>query len=234
MSEEEQIFHIGLTDTQTCSYLPAQQERLAVVMEKKLHSAAGYNFLIQAGFRRSQEMLYRPHCDNCSACESLRIDVAHFTPSKSQKRQLKQLDKLRCEYKETLDDDWFALYSAYIEQRHADGSMYPPDKEGFLQFIQASWQTTRYLHLYQDEQLIAVAVTDSLPQGLSAMYSFFSPTHPWSLGSLCVLAQLVIAKKQQLPWIYLGYQIDECDAMNYKKKFTPHQRYRNECWQDDE
>ena len=225
---------VGLTQTHTCGYLNNKDERLAVILEPELHSVVGYNSVIQDGFRRSGETLYRPQCPNCNACESLRVNVEKFTPSKSQKRQLKQLAQLQLQLKTQLDDNWFAIYDDYISQRHRNGSMYPADKERFLSFIQTAWQKTQYLHLYQNEKLIAVAVTDILPEGWSAIYSFFTANHAWSLGTLCVLAQLQLAKQQNIPWLYLGFQIDQCNAMKYKKDFKPHQRYINEAWQNVE
>lgn len=216
---------IGVMAPSTCSYLPSQQESVAVLLDPDLHSAAGYDALIQAGFRRSGNNIYRPHCQACTACHSLRVDVAHFTPSRSQKRHLSQLKRLTVVAKETLDPAWFSLYERYISARHRNGSMYPANKRDFSSFVQSDWQPSCFIHLYQDETLIGVAVTDILDNGYSAIYSFFEPEHNWSLGSLCVLAQLQLAQENNIPWLYLGFQIEDCMAMNYKKKFKPHQRY---------
>lgn len=225
---------IGLTETHQCGYLTEENERLAVILEPELHTTMGYEALIQSGFRRSADTLYRPHCPNCNACQSLRIDVMNFTPSKSQKRQLKQLQQLDFELKEELDANWFDLYDQYISKRHANGSMYPAQKERFLNFIQSSWLKVKYLHIYQNNQLIAVAAIDTLLTGWSAIYTFFAPDHPWSLGSICILAQLELAKKHNIIWLYLGYQIDACSVMNYKKKYQPHQRFHDETWHDQQ
>ncbi|MBV7297610.1 arginyltransferase [Enterovibrio paralichthyis] len=215
----------GIMAPSNCSYLPGQQESVAVLLEPDMHSEEGYNLLIQSGFRRSGNNIYRPHCLACTACQSLRINVAEFAPSKSQKRHISQLKRLHTVISDQLDDNWFALYEHYISVRHRNGSMYPANKNDFLSFVQSRWQRSLYLHLYENGQLIAIAVTDVLDNGLSAIYSFFDPEHPWSLGSLCVLAQIRLAQDYQLPWLYLGFQIDECSAMNYKRKFNPHQRY---------
>lgn len=215
----------GVMAPSNCSYLPGQQESVAVLLEPDMHSEEGYNLLIQSGFRRSGNNIYRPHCLACTACQSLRINVAEFAPSKSQKRHIGQLKRLHTVINDQLDDNWFALYEHYISVRHRNGSMYPANKNDFLNFVQSRWQRSLYLHLYENGQLIAIAVTDVLDNGLSAIYSFFDPEHPWSLGSLCVLAQIRLAQDYQLPWLYLGFQIDECSAMNYKRKFNPHQRY---------
>ncbi|SKA48066.1 arginine-tRNA-protein transferase [Enterovibrio nigricans DSM 22720] len=208
-----------------------QQETIAVVLEPELHSVTGYAWLIQSGFRRSGNTLYRPHCQRCSACQSLRVDTHLFTPSKSQKRQINQLKRLTVELKTELDEDWFDLYDRYISARHRDGSMYPARKDDFLSFIGSTWQRTYYVHLYENQNLIAIAVTDVISRGFSAIYSFFDPDHPWSLGSLCVLAQIELAKQNKIPWLYLGFQIDACPAMKYKTKYHPHQRFIDGTWQ---
>ena len=216
-----------------CNYLADQEESVAVVLDADLHTDRGYGFLVQSGFRRSGNNIYRPYCDACKACHSLRVDTLGFIPSRSQKRHLSQLKRLSVEFKDEMDSDWFSLYERYISARHFNGSMYPANKHDFRSFVQSDWQTSKYLHLYQDgKQLIAIAVTDMLENGYSAIYSFFEPTHAWSLGSLCVLAQIEQARKNDIPWLYLGFQIDACSAMNYKQKFKPHQRYVAGSWID--
>ncbi|WP_407332669.1 arginyltransferase [Enterovibrio sp. 27052020O] len=224
-------FRVGVMAPSSCPYLPEKKESIAVVVDPELHNMTGYNALIQSGFRRSGGNIYRPHCANCSACQSLRVDTFGFTPTKSQKRQLNQLSRMDVRLQDTLDDEWFSLYERYINKRHQHGSMYPANKHDFLSFVLSDWQDSKFLHLFDQGTLIAIAVTDVLEHGYSAIYSFFDPDHPWSLGSLCVLAQINAAKKNRTPWLYLGFQIDECDAMCYKQRFKPHQRFIAGQWQ---
>ncbi|MDD1781249.1 arginyltransferase [Enterovibrio sp. ZSDZ35] len=226
-----QTFRVGVTPPSTCNYLPEQQETIAVVIDPELHSEQGYSWLIQSGFRRSGNSIYRPYCQACSACQSLRVDTQQFHPSKSQKRQINQLKRLNIELKSELDDGWFDLYDRYISARHSDGSMFPANKDDFLSFVGSEWQPTRYVHIYEEHALVAVAITDITTDGFSAIYSFFDPDHPWSLGSLCVLAQLELAKQNGVPWLYLGFQIDACQAMSYKIKYRPYQRFIAGSWQ---
>ncbi len=221
---------LGLTPNEPCSYLPKEQQSLAFVILPHLLSSENYNQWLQAGFRRTGNNLYRPQCENCSRCHSLRIDIQHFSPSKSQKRQLNQLSKLEVHFQDTLDKNWFSLYEAYISERHREGAMFPANQKDFLSFIQSHWQETRYLHLYEKGELIAVAITDVFHSAYSAIYSFFAPQHKLSLGSLCVLAQIQEAKRKGQAWLYLGFQIDTCQAMNYKDKFKPNQKYINNTW----
>ncbi|CZF86337.1 arginyltransferase [Grimontia marina] len=229
-----QSIRIGVMAPSACSYLAGHEESVAVVLDPELHTDSGYGFLVQSGFRRSGNNIYRPYCNACTACHSLRVDTHGFIPSRSQKRHLSQLKRLTVEFKDKMDTNWFSLYERYISARHRSGSMYPANKEDFRSFVKSDWQTSKYLHLYEDEKLIAIAVTDLLEHGYSAIYSFFEPAHAWSLGSLCVLAQIEQARKSDIPWLYLGFQIDACSAMNYKQKFKPHQRYVAGSWIDGE
>lgn len=222
---------IGLTQEHPCSYLSNQKERVAIAVDAELHSAADYEMLLANGFRRSGETIYVPHCVNCHACQAIRVDVKHFKLSKSQRRLINKATSLRWELKPQMDSGWFSLYAAYISQRHRHGSMYPPKQQEFEHFSRATWLETHYLHIYSGKQLLAIAVTDMLPDSLSAFYTFFTPESDLSLGTLAVLCQIQYCKKLQKSWLYLGYQIDSCPAMNYKVHFHPHQRLVNRRWQ---
>ncbi|SJL83286.1 arginyltransferase [Vibrio palustris] len=232
MNSDMQHIRIGLTTPHTCSYLPEQQERLAVAIDASLQTPDKFELLLANGFRRSGDVIYQPHCLNCQACEALRIDIPSSTPSKSQKRLLnKAKPTFHWELKPKMDENWFNLYARYINTRHRNGSMFPPNRENFAAFAQCDWLNTRYLHVYDNHQLIAIAITDIMTNSASAFYTFFDPDIPLSLGTLCVLYQIEMCKKQDLQWLYLGYQIDECPAMNYKVRFNAHQRLVNQRWQ---
>ncbi len=221
---------LGLMQKTPCPYLPFQEARNAIVIDEDFHTPDGYDVLIQSGYRRTGNNIYRPYCDTCQACHSLRINMLDFHPSKSQKKHLKQLKNLNVLFKSNLDDNWFSLYERYISQRHNTGSMYPANKDEFIDFTHSQWQNVTFMHVYENNILIAIAVTDIVPSGLSALYTFFEPEHHYSLGSLCILSQIKKAKKLDLPWVYLGYQIDNCQGMNYKTKFKPNERFINGEW----
>ena len=221
---------IGLTPASVCNYLPTEQEQLGVVMDHHWLSPSGYGVLIASGYRRSGTAVYRPMCPHCQACIPLRIDCHNFIPSKSQKRQLNQMKRLRWEFKSELDPNWFALYERYIRARHASGSMYPANKEQFFEFCTAAWMDTLFLHVYDGDTLLAIAVTDIFDDALSAVYSFFDPDSPLSLGTLCVLYQIQYGRQTGRKWLYPGYQIDNCRAMNYKTRFKPCQKLVNGGW----
>ncbi len=221
----------GVTQAFQCSYLDEQQEQLLVCMEDDEDLNAHYSSLIQVGFRRSGEQLYRPYCKNCNACESLRIVTASFKPSRSQKRILNKNNDIAVETVVHERDDYYSLYETYISLKHSDGSMYPPSYEQYRNFIHCNWQNPIYIEGRIKDKLVGVAVTDKVNRGLSALYTYFDPNMSnRSLGTFFILQQIKECKKLNIPYLYLGYQIDECSKMNYKRKFLPHQRYQNGHW----
>jgi arginyl-tRNA--protein-N-Asp/Glu arginylyltransferase len=221
----------GVTQSFTCSYLPDREEKLLVCMEPAEDLTEHYSSIIQAGFRRSGEQLYRPHCKSCSACESLRVLSTHFVLSKSQKRVLAKNKNIVVTVIEGERDDYYALYEKYIIGAHQDGSMFPPSYEQYRNFIHCYWQSPLFIEGRIDGKLVGVAVTDKVKDGLSALYTFFDPDmSKYSLGTFFILQQIQICQQRQIPYLYLGYQIDQCNKMNYKNKFHPHQRYSDNKW----
>lgn len=226
----------GITQTFSCSYLPEQEEQLLVYAGENGLLAPRYGQLIQAGFRRSGDQIYRPHCPSCSACQSLRIPVLDFIPSRSQKRLLTKNKSLHYALSEIPKDTYYPLYERYINERHCDGSMYPASVEQYKGFLLCGWQRPIFIEAYHEDALIAVAVTDAIDdqeghRALSALYTFYDPDYEkQSLGTWMILQQIAIAEQQQRQFLYLGYQVDECQKMTYKSNFFPHQRFINNQW----
>jgi len=219
------MIKVVLTPPMPCSYLDNQQEQILVVQDDELHNQAGYEMLLLNGFRRSGNDVYRPHCQMCQACQSIRIDSALFKPSKSQKRLLNKNKHIEMRVSHQPQADYYPLYQSYINTQHSDGAMFPASQAQYDGFITSAWLTPTFIEFYLDDRLIAVAVTDVMADSLSAMYCFYDPAYlANSLGTYAVLQQLAIAKQTGKKWLYLGYQIDQCSKMNYKVKFNPHQR----------
>ncbi|MCG9684222.1 arginyltransferase [Vibrio sp. Isolate23] len=231
MSSDLQQIRIGLTDSHPCSYLKDKQERVAVALDPAMHTASSYEVLLANGFRRSGDTIYKPHCDHCQSCQALRVSIPDIELSKSQKRLRNKAQHLTWELRDEMIPGWFELYSHYINVRHRNGTMYPPKQNEFAKFSQCHWLNTQYLHVYDQDRLIAIAVTDILSNSASAFYTFFDPDSELSLGTLGVMFQLEYCRQQGKQWLYLGYQIDECPAMNYKVRFQRHQRLVNQRWQ---
>jgi len=221
---EDVHLKVGLTPEHPCSYLDHQQEQLLVLMEHSLLNASGYERLLTAGFRRSGNDIYRPHCPRCQACQSLRIHADHFRPSRSQQRirhRNRDIDIVL-----SVDDkpEYYLLYEKYIRGRHQDGSMSPPDQRQYESFIHCKWLPPLYMEMRCAGELVGVAATDQLPHSLSAMYTFFDPDlADRSLGTFAILSQLELAKNTGRSWLYLGYLVEACRKMNYKRNYLPHE-----------
>jgi arginine-tRNA-protein transferase len=215
-----------------CSYLEDQEATTLFVDPRQPVDQKLYSKLSVLGFRRSGNHIYRPHCAQCNACIPARIPVADFERSRAQKRTWDRNQDLRVICTDEInDDDAFDLYHRYISIRHADGDMYPPDREQYQAFLNSVWDCTRYFRFYDRARLVAVAVVDRLEDGLSAIYTFFDPaTTRRSLGTYAILWQVEQARTAGLDYLYLGYWIRDCQKMSYKSDYRPLQMYTNSRW----
>jgi arginine-tRNA-protein transferase len=220
------------TEPHNCSYLPAEEAITLFVdpaadIDINLHTS-----LSERGFRRSGNILYKPDCNHCHECISIRIDVARYQFNRSDKRILKRNCDLQVfEVEHINHDDFYDLYAHYIGKRHADGDMYPPSREQFINFFSNPFGNTRFVVFKKAENLKAVAVIDLFTSGISAVYTFFDPDDEQrSLGKLAVLWQIQQAQSLQLPYVYLGYWVKHCTKMNYKTQFHPTEIYLNKRW----
>lgn len=193
-----------------------------------------YNELIQLGFRRSGGYLYRPHCPNCNECISMRLPVKRYRYSRNDKRTLKKNKDLCIKtIKGKFFEEHYELYRHYINNRHAGGSMENPSKSDYHRFLICDWANTEFIEFRQGKKLLAVAVTDIISTGQSAVYTFFDPEEKErSLGHYAILKQLELTGNQQLPYLYLGYWIKDCDKMSYKSRYKPAEGYINDMWVD--
>lgn len=211
------------TPEHRCSYLENQQAKTIFVDPKAELDLHGYSQLSELGFRRSGNHIYRPHCDNCSACISARVLTTEFQPSKSQKRVTNLNKDLQVSsHQPSFSQENYALYERYINSRHQDGDMYPASQEQFETFLVESNQNTRFIEFRHNNKLLAISVVDYLEQGISAIYTFFDPKHQHrSLGKYAVLYLIERARCEGLPYLYLGYWIRDCQKMSYKIDYLP-------------
>ena len=224
---------IGLSQRFECSYLSDREEQLLVILDPSCYTPQGFEALLKQGFRRSGEQIYRPHCPACNLCKSIRVNAPLFTPSRSQKRKLNKVKDFTVAISTTEKPAYFELYTRYINERHADGTMYPPDRNQYDSFLLCRWMPIHFLELWHDDVLVAVAVTDVMNNALSAIYTFFDPDYAHlSLGSVMIMKQIEHAQEMDMQYVYLGYQIDECKKMRYKKQFLPAQQLCNDHWID--
>lgn len=222
-----------ITPEHACSYLPREDAVTLFVDPAITLNEHIYSTLVSLGFRRSGEHIYRPHCPTCRACVPVRIAVNHFKSSRTQRRIKKANSDLLLQWHDAeFSTEHFELYKRYLLSRHPGSSMSSDDPAQYRRMMLTQWGNTRLLEMRRGEQLLAVAITDWLDDGLSAVYTFFSPDEPKrSLGIFSILQQISAALAQGLPYVYLGYWIEPCENMSYKKNFTAVQCFDGQRWQ---
>lgn len=229
-----------VTAPQPCPYLPGRMERKLFTALQGEQAQKLNDSLSKQGFRRSQNVLYRPSCAECSACLSARIRVADFTPSRTQKRILKRAEGLRRNATSPwATEDQFSLFRRYLDQRHADGGMADMDIFEFAAMIEETPIKSRVIEYTQpsgpngrERSLAAVCLTDVFDDGLSMVYSFYDPDlTPLSLGTYVILDHIAIAREAGLPYVYLGYWVPGSRKMGYKAGFSALEIYKGGIWQ---
>ena len=222
-----------LTPGGPCPYLPGRVERkvfarLTGALAQPLSEA-----LTHSGFRRSQSIAYRPACDGCNACVSVRIVVKDFHLSRSQKRIAKRnTDLSRATAPAEATREQFALLRTYLDSRHSGGGM---SDMGLFDYVAMVEETPVNTHIAEyrkpDGALLAAALTDVLRDGLSMVYSFFhAGEDARSLGTYMILDHVKAAKARGLPYVYLGYWVRGSRKMDYKSRFLPQERLMPDGW----
>ncbi len=224
-----------VTAPQPCPYLEGRMERKLFTALQGDGAQRLNDGLSKQGFRRSQNVLYRPSCAECAACLSARISVADFTPSKSQKRTIRRNANLeRRATSPWATEDQYALFRRYLESRHATGGMADMDAFEFAAMVEETPIRTRVIE-YVDRKtgaLIAVCLTDVLDDGVSMVYSFFDPERARdSIGTFIILDHIRIARESGLPHIYLGYWVPGSPKMGYKAGFSGLEIYIGGVWE---
>ncbi|MES1991126.1 MAG: arginyltransferase [Pseudomonadota bacterium] len=216
-----------ITAPQPCPYLPDRFEKKVFTHLLSENAVSLNDTLSQAGFRRSQNIAYRPACDGCSACVSVRIRVNDFTPNRGFRRILIRNDDLVSATKPaTATKEQFSLLRAYLDERHPHGGMAdmtPIDYVSMIEDTTVRSSLIEYRKIGEENSpLYATALTDQLQDGLSMVYSFYNPQEDTrSLGSFMVLDHVARARALGLPYVYLGYWVADCRKMAYKMRFRP-------------
>lgn len=230
-ADDMRVFHSG---EHVCGYFHDRIARDLVMDPRDPRLPLAYPTALGWGFRRSGDVVYRPHCLACRACVATRLPVAEFKPDRSQRRCLKRNADLEVRILPAKrSDEHLALYKRYLRSRHADGGMQQHGAVEFDQFLVGTWSDTRFMEVRQrdDHRLLAVAVTDRAPDALSAVYTFYDPEQTErGLGTYCVLQQIEWAKRDGRQFLYLGYWIAGHGKMDYKRRFQPAQGFENGQW----
>ncbi len=231
-SSNRSDLHLFASPSHPCNYLPEQEATTVFADPKYPKSMQLYSTLSQYGFRRSGRHIYRPNCAGCNACVPVRVNVHQFRPRRGQRRTwAANLDLRVHQLDATFSAEHFALYERYLNVRHTAGGMDNPTPEQYLEFLTSEWSNTVFYEFRLESDLVAVAVTDHLSDGLSAVYTFFDPMlKQRRLGVYCVLWQIEKAKRLNLEWLYLGYLIEDSPKMSYKGEYQPQQRYIADHW----
>ncbi|MBC6441656.1 MAG: arginyltransferase [Rhodobacteraceae bacterium] len=227
-----------VTVPQPCPYLAGRIERKLFVALHGNHASVLNDSLSRQGFRRSQNILYRPSCADCRACLSARIRVADFEPRRRHRRVMrKNTDLRRTTTSPWATEDQFDLFRRYLEVRHADGDMADMDIFEFAAMIEETPVRSQLVEYTRPattgrEKLTAVSLTDVLEDGLSMVYSFFEPTMAdRSLGTWVILDHIELAREAGLPYVYLGYWIPGSPKMGYKASFGALEIFCAGTWQ---
>lgn len=220
------------TPAHDCSYLPGHDATTLFVDPEFPKNSSVYTLLSQNGFRRSGEHVYRPNCHDCAACVPVRVPVDKFSPRRSQRRALRDNSDLRVVAHESeFCEEHFLLYGRYLSARHANGGMDNPTRKQYREFLLSSWASTVLYEFRLAGHLVAVAATDHLSDGLSAVYTFFDPDFaPRGIGTYSILWQIEESRRLGLEWLYLGYWIAESPKMLYKREFQPQERFIEGSW----
>ena len=228
-----------VTAPQPCPYLEGRVERKLFTSLQGDGAERLNDSLSKQGFRRSQNVVYRPSCAECSACLSARIRVADFAPNRSQRKVLARGAAIRRQATSAwATEDQYDLFRRYLDARHADGGMADMDAFEFAAMIEETPIRTRVIQYTLPQKggeadLIAVTLTDVFDDGLSMVYSFYDPDlDRLSLGTYAILDHVALAREAGLPYVYLGYWVPGSRKMGYKAAFSALEVFKGGVWQD--
>ena len=232
-----------LTAPSPCPYLPGHEERKVFTHLVGDRAAELNDLLTHGGFRRSQSIAYRPACEACRACISVRVVVEDFRPTRSMRRVQERNQDIVGEMRVGVPtSEQYSVFRAYLDSRHRDGGMADMTVLDYAMMVEDSHVETRIVEYRRrgpdstingrgTGALLAVALTDVLSDGLSMVYSFFeAEPSPRSLGTFMILDHIARARRMGLPYVYLGYWVQGSRKMDYKGRFLPQERLAPEGW----
>jgi arginyl-tRNA--protein-N-Asp/Glu arginylyltransferase len=232
-----------LTAPSPCPYLPGREERKVFTHLVGERAGELNDLLTHGGFRRSQSIAYRPACEACRACVSVRVLVDAFRPTRNMRRILDMNADVVSDMKSAVPtSEQYSVFRSYLDTRHRDGGMADMTVLDYAMMVEDSHVQTRLIE-YRERgpdtavtnrgsgRLLAVALTDLLADGLSMVYSFFDADFAdRSLGTYMILDHIQRARSMQLPHVYLGYWVEGSRKMDYKARFLPQERLSPEGW----
>jgi arginine-tRNA-protein transferase len=231
-----------LTAPSPCPYLPGKEERKVFTHLVGERAPELNNLLTHGGFRRSQSIAYRPACERCQACVSVRVLADEFRPTRNMRRVRERNADMAGEMRVAVPTpEQYSVFRAYLDARHGDGGMADMTVLDYAMMIEDSHVQTRLVEYRRRDsnlrergegELMAVALTDVLKDGLSMVYSFYEPGFAdRSLGTYMILDHIDRARRMGLTYVYLGYWVRNSRKMDYKARFLPQERLAPEGWQ---
>ena len=233
-----------LTAPTVCPYLPGQQERKVFTHLVGPRASHLNDVLTHGGFRRSQTIAYRPACENCRACVSVRVCVNDFEPGRTFRRIVaRNADLVGAEMENHPSSEQYSLFRDYIDTRHSDGGMAEMSVLDYAMMVEDSHVETQIVEYRKrgpdtflsgrgTGDLLATVLVDHMSDGLSLVYAFYNPQmQERSLGTFIILDHITRAKKRGLPYVYLGYWVEGSKTMDYKARFLPQERLRPHGWE---
>jgi len=235
LTEHPQFY---LTAPSPCPYLAGRFERKVFTHLVGDRANTLNDLLTQGGFRRSQNIAYRPACEGCRACVSVRVVVDEFVWTRSLKRVWRENRSLERRERAALpSSEQYSVFRAYLDSRHAEGGMADMTVLDYAMMVEDTHVETRLFEYRRPGeargrgQLVACALSDILSDGLSMVYSFFEPDEESrSLGTFMILDHIERARAMNLPYVYLGYWVAGSDKMSYKTRFQPQEHLGPKGW----
>ena len=211
MNDRLSPIKLYLTVPEPCPYLDDQLSSSVVVDPEYRISNRKMGQLTRIGFRRSGDIIYRPHCKECQACVSVRIPVREFQPTRSQRRNMSlNRDLYLSRESPVYREEQFLLYLKYQRARHPESTMCDDDPKKYREFLISNFAESAFYSLYHEDKLLSVAIVDHLDDGLSGVYTYFDPDHDQrGLGNYSILMMIEAARAAGLEYLYLGYWIKD-------------------------
>ncbi len=229
---EEIQFYV--TTKYSCGYINGRDAQSIVATPYKSINNKNFDSLVNDGFRRSGQYVYKPNCQSCKACVPIRLLASNFIASRSQKRASKYLDKLTVNILPlAFNEEHFELYVHYQNKRHLDSGKSEDEISDYNDFLIKSNVESKLIEFRLGDELKIVTIIDIIDDGISAVYTFYDCSNQkLSLGTISIMWLLKFCKKQNLSFLYLGYWINESKKMKYKTNFKPYELLLEGIWQE--
>jgi arginyl-tRNA--protein-N-Asp/Glu arginylyltransferase len=218
----------------TCPYYPDKRPTTTAFTLPRPLSAPQYQIAMDMGMRRSGTLVYRPLCEGCRKCLTIRIRVADFTLSHSQRRIMKKCESLfgYTSAPPSFSPEKLELYERYVREQHGHTHDKFHDEESYRRFlVESNVDTLELTWRDRHERIVAVGIVDLTPLSLSSVYFFWDPDlKEFSLGIYSILKEIELCKLIQVPYYYLGYLVPGVHTMDYKGNFAASEVWDGQSW----